>query len=116
MLLLQPLKPEGLLWSFDLLLRRLGKPQVVGSVCMPDDLFLPGCLETHLSIFADRLQHEQAWLLPFLLGLLQHTLVDERSHSLEHLSRGITKYRTDRLHRLQGAATCEHGEPLLGSI
>src|SRR5262249_24371558 len=112
MLLLQPQEPKGLLQSLHLLFRSLSQSQVIGGMCTPDDLFLAGGPEARLSIFTDGFEHIQAWLFSVLLALLQHTLVDERSHSLQDLSRRVPIEGADCLHRLQGAAPCEYREPL----
>src|SRR6266568_9058684 len=80
---------------------------------LPCNLHLP--IHEHLlqPILADRLQHEQAWLLAFLLGLLQQAFVDKRSNSLQDLPcfTTISRVSADCLYRLQSTTTNEDGEP-----
>src|SRR5690349_18198480 len=60
---------------------------------------------------ADRLQHEQAWLLPLLLRLLQQTLVQQRGNSLDYLHRLTGSCIIYGCGCLQGAAAHKDREP-----
>src|ERR1700694_2947844 len=62
-------------------------------------------------IFAHRLQHQEAWYLPFLLRLPQQTLIEERGHALQDCFRSIIQSRAEGLDGFQGAATNEDGQP-----
>src|SRR5712692_10352409 len=69
------------------------------------------CSQLLQCILANRLQEQQACFAPLLLGLLEQVLVDQRSHSIQHLSGLITERGGDGLSCLKCAATHENGEP-----
>src|SRR2546423_1965755 len=78
---------------------------------LPGGLHLSGRLERFQPILTDRLQHHRAGLLALLPRGLQQTLVGERGHALQRSYSSIALQRgTDRLYRLQGAATNEDGK------
>src|SRR5438270_13530764 len=89
---------------------------------LPCRLHLPIHLQALQPILADRLQHQEAWLLAFLLGLLQQAFVDKRSNALQYLPCFTTVFTcsADCLYSLQSTTTNEDGEPpeesLLGGI
>src|SRR5947209_1788015 len=73
-------------------------------------------------ILPDRLEHHETRLLALLCRLLQQAFVKEGGHAVEDpfCTSSILKRVAQRLHRLEGTATYEDGEPpeqllLLGS-
>ena len=81
---------------------------------------LPARHENLQPILADRLQHQEAWLLAFLLGLLQQALVDKRRHCIQDWLHLIAKRAAHRLDGCKPATTGNHREspekPLLVGI
>src|SRR2546429_8893462 len=80
---------------------------------LPCGLHLPSHEHLLQPVLADRLQHQEAWLLAFLLGLLQQALVEKRSNALPYRPCFTTIFTcsADCLYRLQSTTTNEDGEP-----
>src|SRR5947209_17633170 len=80
---------------------------------LSSDFHLPARRENLQPILADRLQHQEAWFLAFLLGLLQQAFVDKRSNALQYLPCFTTVFTcsADCLYCLQSITTNEDGEP-----
>src|SRR6266566_1574444 len=85
MLLLQALQPYRLPWTCEFRLSLLRQRQIIQSMSLSSDFHLPARRENLQPILADRLQHQEAWFLAFLLGLLQQAFVDKRSNALQYL-------------------------------
>src|SRR5438128_9809957 len=87
---------------------------------LSSDFHLPARRENLQPILADRLQHQEAWLLAFLLGLLQQALVDKRRHCIQDWLHLIAKRAAHRLDGCKPATTGNHREspekPLLVGI
>src|SRR6266702_3187441 len=98
MLPLYPLQPYRLPWTCEFRLSLLRKPQIIQSMSPSSDFHLPARRENLQPILADRLQHQEAWLLAFPLGLLQQALVDKRGHYIQywlHLTAKRAAHRLD---------------------
>src|SRR5436309_15613314 len=80
---------------------------------LSSDFHLPARRENLQPILADRVQHQEAWLLAFLLGLLQHAFVDTRSNSMQYLPCFTTIFTcsADCLYRIQSTTTNADGGP-----
>src|SRR2546425_3784282 len=78
---------------------------------LSSDFHLPARRENLQPILADRLQHQEAWLLAFLLGLLQQALVDKGGHCIQYWLCFVTKRSANRLDGLQRATTGKDREP-----
>src|SRR6266702_1814356 len=113
MLPLYPLQPYRLPWTCEFRLSLLRKPHIIQSMSLSSAFHLPARRENLQPILADRLQHQEAWLLAFLLGLLQQALVEKRSNALPYLPCFTTIFTcsADCLYRLQSTTTNEDGEP-----
>src|SRR5712691_5959580 len=111
---LQPSYPGDLLCASHFWFCPLRQREKVLSMATLCHLCLAACLQPLQPIFADRLQHCEAWLLAFQSGLLQQALVDKRCHYIQHLVFFITvtRSRADGLRRFYCAATGENGEAL----
>src|SRR5438270_6443041 len=110
MLLLQPLKPHRLLWSFPLLFCCFSQRQIIRSVGLACGLHLPVCDERVSPILAHGLQRHEAWLHCLLLALQQQTLVDERGDAIQDQSWLVAKSRIERCYGLQRSATHKDGK------
>src|SRR6266702_112889 len=111
MLPLYPFQPHRLPWTCEFRLSLLRKPHIIQSMSLSSDCHLPARRENLQPILADRLQHHQAWLLAFLLGLLQQALVDKRSHCIQDWLHLIAKRAAHRLNGLERATTGKDREP-----
>src|SRR5207253_8376476 len=78
---------------------------------LSSDFYLPARRENLQPILADRLQHQEVWLLAFLLGLLQQALVDKRGHCIQDWLHFIAKRAANRLDGFQRATTRKDREP-----
>src|SRR5436190_995992 len=78
---------------------------------LSSDFYLPARRENLQPILADRLQHQEAWPLAFLLGLLQQALVDKRGHCIQDWLHLIAKRAANRLDGFQRATTGKDREP-----
>src|SRR6266566_8965791 len=110
MLALQSLHPRALLWAIEFRLCLLNQVQVVGSVSLPGGLQLLTRGESLQPVLADRLEHQQPWFLPLLLGLLHQVFVDERGDPVQHVCHSIADSTGYRSYRLQGTPTDEDRE------
>src|SRR6266567_3417819 len=91
------LQPYRLPWTCEFRLSLLRKPHIIQSMSLSSAFHLPARRENLQPILADRLQHQEAWLLAFLLGLLQQALVDKRGHCIQDWLHLIAKRAAHRL-------------------
>src|SRR2546425_6457328 len=78
---------------------------------LASDFLLPARRENLQPILADRLQHQEAWLLAFLLDLLQQALVDKRGDCIQDWLHLIARHAAHRLDGLERATTGKDREP-----
>src|SRR6266567_6793439 len=78
---------------------------------LSSDFHLPTRRENLQPILADRHQHQEAWLLAFLLGLLQQALVEKRGNGIQGWLHLIAKRAAHRLDCWKPATTGKDREP-----
>ena len=108
---LQPCAPEEVLGTSDLRLCLLGKPQEEDRVLPPHGFCLAACREALERVFANSLQHQQAWLAIGLRLLPQQALVHQGRHGLQHVDQEVCMSSADGFGCLERAASDKDREP-----